>query len=174
VGDFTGNGLDDILWRYDDASNASDPLNGALYEWQMNGTSVQNPGLLTQQPGSANWQVVGVGDFTGNGQDDILFRYEDATNAADPLNGITYIDFMNGTQVTGGAPTQWQVDNSWVVAGIGDYYGAGKSDILWQQVSTGDTYIWQMNGANVVSGALTSQQAGTGWTTQSGVSLHST
>ena len=169
IGDFTGDGDSDILWRYDNVSNASDPLNGALYEWDMNGTTVVSQGLLSQQPGSANWQVEGTGDFTGNGRSDILFRYEDAANASDPLNGATYIDFMNGANVTSGALTQWQIGNTWQVAGIGDYYGTGKSDILFQNVSSGSTYIWEMNGANVVAGASTSAQLGAGWTTQNGV-----
>jgi len=34
---------------------------------------------------------------------------------------------------------QGQVDNSWVVAEIGDYYGTGVDDILWRQAATGNT-----------------------------------
>ncbi len=169
VADFGGDGKADILWRYHDAADAADPLNGTLYEWTMNGTSVAAAGLLSQQA-SDNWQVEGTGDFDGDGNADILFRYENSANAADVLNGVTYIDFMNGTTVlSSSAPTQWQVDLSWAVASIGDYNGDGMSDILWQQTSTGTTYIWQMNGANIGSGAFTSQQAGTGWTVQNGV-----
>ena len=171
VADFTGSGNADILWQYDNTANAADPLNGTLYEWRMNGTSVSSAGLLSAQPGSANWKVEGTGDFDGNGTADILFRYEDAANAADPLNGITYIDFMNGTNVTGGSTTSWQIDNSWQVAGIGDYNGDGKADILFQQTSTGSTYIWEMNGASVASGGLTNEQTGLGWSVQNGVHI---
>ena len=169
VADFTGSGEADVLWRYDDAANSADPLNGALYEWGMNGTTVASAGLISAQPGSADWTVVGTGDFNGDGTADILLRYEDSTHSADPLNGLTYVDFMNGTTVVGGAPTSWRIDNSWQVAGIGDYNGDGKADILWRQASTGATYFWEMNGASVVSGALTSQQTGLGWTVQNGV-----
>jgi hypothetical protein len=171
TGDFNGDGMADALWRYDNTANAADPLNGAVYEWTMNGTSVTGEGLISQQPGSADWSAVGTGDFNGDGDADILFRYDDTANAADPLNGVTYIDFMNGTAVTSGAPTAWQVDESWQVASIGDYDGDGKSDILFQQASTGDTYLWTMNGAGVTNGALTSSQAGTGWTVQNGVHI---
>ena len=171
VADFNGDGETDVLWRYNNASNASDPLNGALYEWQMNGTTVTNSGLLSVEPGSANWQVAGTGDFNGNGDADILLRYQNLGNAADPLNGMTYIDFMNGTTVTSGAPTQWQVNNSWNIASIGDYNGDGKSDILFQQGSTGNTYMWEMNGANVTTGVFTSQQAGTTSAVQNGVHI---
>lgn len=78
---------------------------------------------------------------------------------------------MNGSTVKSGAPTQWQIDNSWIVASIGDYNGDGKSDILWQQTTTGNTYVWELNGANVVAGVSTSQQAGNGWTVQNGVHI---
>jgi hypothetical protein len=171
TGDFNGDGDADVLWRYDNAANAADPLNGAIYEWTMNGTNVTGSGLISQQPGSLKWDVVGTGDFNGDGDADILFRYDNKANSADPLNGLTYIDFMNGANVASGAPTQWQIDESWQVASIGDYTGDGKSDILFQQASTGDTYLWTMNGANVASGAFTSQQAGTGWTVQNGVHI---
>ncbi len=167
VADFDGNGTSDVLWRYFNAANAADPLNGTLYEWAMDGKTVTSAGLLGQQA-SGNWKVVGTGDFDGSGTADILFRYENTANASDPLNGITYVDFMIGTTVTGGAPTQWQVDDGWTVASIGDYDGDGRSDILWQQTSTGNTFVWLMNGAGVSAGMATSSQAGTGWTVQNG------
>ena len=171
VADFDGSGQDAILWRYDDAANPTDPFNGLLYEWQMNGTTVTGQGLISQQPGSPNWQVEGTGDFNGDGHADILLRYENAANSADPLNGETEIDFMNGTTVTSVQLTSQQVDNSWQVAGIGDYNGDGKADILWQQTSSGATYIWEMNGANVIGGGMTSEQTGLGWTVQNGVHI---
>lgn len=168
VADFDGDGKADVLWRYDNAADASDVLNGALYEWKMDGTGVTSSGLLSQQA-SGGWQVAGTGDFDGNGTADILFRYENDANASDPLNGISYIYFMSGATVTSGAPTQWQVDTGWQVASIGDFDGNGKSDILWQQTSTGSTYAWLMDGTNVVGSGFTSDQAGVGWTTQNGV-----
>ena len=168
VADFDGDGRTDVLWRYANSADAADPLNGTLYEWSMNGTTVASSGLLSQQA-SGNWQVVGTGDFDGDGRADILFRYENAANASDALNGLTYVDFMNGTTVASGAPTGWQVDNGWTVATIGDFDGDGRSDILWQQVATGNTFAWTMNGAAVTAGAFTSAQAGADWTAQNGV-----
>ncbi len=168
VADFDGDGMTDVLWRYANAANTADPLNGTLYEWRMNGTTVASAGLLSQQASGA-WQVAGTGDFDGDGKADLLFRYHDASNASNPLNGVSYIDFMNGTTVVSGATTGWQVDESWQVASIGDYDGNGKADILWQKASTGDTFLWTMNGSSVTSGAFTSAQAGSGWTVQNGV-----
>ncbi len=168
VDDFDGDGMADVLWRYSNAADASDGLNGTLYEWTMNGTNVVGSGLLSQQA-SGDWQVAGTGDFDGNGAADILFRYHNAANASDPLNGLTYVGFMDGTTVTSGAPTQWQVGEDWQLATIGDFDGDSKSDILWQQTSTGATYAWMMDGTYVVGSGFTSAQAGTGWTAQNGV-----
>jgi hypothetical protein len=171
TGDFTGGSDADVLWQYDNLNNAADPLNGAVYEWEMNGRQVASQGLISQSPGSANWKVVGADDFGGQGDDDILFRYHNAANPTDPLNGVCYIDFMNGTTVAHGAPTQWQVGESWQVAGLGDYAGEGKTDILFQNAISGETYMWMMNGASVVSGAPTSEQAGPAWTVQRSATL---
>jgi hypothetical protein len=38
----------------------------------------------------------------------------------------------------------------WMAAGIGDFNGDGKSDLVWRD-SSGDTSIWFMNGVSVAS-----------------------
>ncbi len=167
VADFNGDGKADLLWRYDNAADLSDPLNGTLFEWKMDGSNVTSADLLSQQA-SGNWQVAGTGDFDGNGTADILFRYHNASNTSDALNGLSYIDFMNGEMVAKGAPTRWQVGEDWQLASIGDFDGNLKSDILWRQTSTGATYAWLMDGTNVAAAGFTSEQAGTGWATQNG------
>ena len=171
VADVSGSGQAAILWQYEDTTSPIDPLNGALYEWQMNGTNVASSGLLRLEQFSSNWKVQGTGDFNGDGTADILLRYENSGNAADPLNGQTEIEFVGGSGSPAITATSQQVDNSWQVAGIGDYNGDGEADILWQQASTGSTYIWEMNGASVTSGALTSEQTGLGWSVQNGVHI---
>lgn len=171
VGDFDGDGNADVMWRFQDENDATNALNGVLYEWRMKGTQVVGAEILSQQPGSGNWTVVGAGDFDGNGKSDLMFRYENTADAADVLNGLTYVDFLDGATVTGGAPTQWQVDNGWNVVSIGDFDGDTKSDILWQNATTSDTYLWRMSGTDVTAGAFTSQHPGAGWTVQNGALL---
>jgi hypothetical protein len=59
AGDFTGDGLSDVLMQAD---------SGQIWEWNMAGNviitsgSIGNPGLL--------WHAFGIGDFTGIGKDD--------------------------------------------------------------------------------------------------------
>ena len=62
------------------------------------------------------WQVVGAGDYNGDGHADILWRHSSGTND---------MWLMNGTQIIGGGqlPT---VDPAWQIVGAGDYNGDGQ------------------------------------------------
>jgi len=57
---------------------------------------------------------------------------------------------MNGASYVGGG-SPGNPGPSWHVIGTGDYYGHGRSDILFQNVS-GEVYIWEMNGTSYVGG----------------------
>lgn len=85
--------------------------------------------------GSPDWKVVGVGDFDGNGIDDVLSRH--VTSGA---IGVTEIDgqLALSWQVVGGATLDWNV------AGSGDFDGDGKDDILWQNGLTGVVGMFEM------------------------------
>jgi len=54
-----------------------------------------------------NWQVVGVGDFNGNGEDDILWRHA--------LSGENSIWFMNGASVVSTPSLPTVTDLNWLV-----------------------------------------------------------
>ena len=68
AGDFNGDGRDDILWRHS---------SGALTNWlgQANGGFVaNNANALSQSDNS--WHVVGIGDYNGDGRDDLAWRHD--------------------------------------------------------------------------------------------------
>jgi CHRD domain/FG-GAP-like repeat/PKD domain len=135
VGDFDGDGKADILWR--------NSVTGEDYIFFMNGTTVLGTSGYTNAVPDLHWQVAGIGDFDGDGKADILWR-----------NGTTGEDFiflMNGTTVLGtSAYTNAVQDLHWQVAGIGDFDGDGKSDILWRNSTTGEDYVFLMSGTAVL------------------------
>jgi hypothetical protein len=57
---------------------------------------------------------------------------------------------MNGTTLQS-TVSLGLVATSWNIAGSSDFSGDGKSDILWQNSSTGQRVIWLMNGTTRTS-----------------------
>ncbi|MGD0368277.1 MAG: VCBS repeat-containing protein, partial [Acidobacteriaceae bacterium] len=57
---------------------------------------------------------------------------------------------MNGTTLTSSGSLGY-VSSDWSIAGVGDFNGDGKSDILWQNSTTGQIYIWFINGTTTAS-----------------------
>jgi hypothetical protein len=81
-------------------------------------------------------------DFDGDGKSDILWR-----NLA---TGENYVYPMDGTAILGTEGYLRTVaDQDWKVAGIGDFDGDGKSDILWRNAASGENYVYLMNGAGI-------------------------
>jgi hypothetical protein len=82
-------------------------------------------------------------DFDNDGKSDILLQ-----NAS----GQTEIWLMNGAAPTAEALVGTNPGPSWQAIGTGAFYGNAHSDILWQNISTGEVYIWEINGTKVIGG----------------------
>jgi hypothetical protein len=117
VGDFDGDGRDDILWRNAD---------GRLTDWlgTANGGYRPNSANLMQNV-STQWSVAATGDFNGDGRDDILWRNADGriTDWLGTATGGFSDNAANGYR---------SVSLDWHVAGVGDFNGDGRDDILWR------------------------------------------
>ena len=132
IGDFSGDGRADILWRNTSTNEVG------LWNSVPNGATLsfanENLGVV-----ASTWQVVGSGDFTGDGPDQILWR-NTSTGDLGLWSGhaakanVIYADLDLGL-----VATQWQV------AGVGDFNGDGKADILWRNSSTNDVGLWISN-----------------------------
>jgi VCBS repeat-containing protein len=139
TGDFNGDGRSDILWR--------NSVSGDAYIYQMNGTSIAAEGTVRKV--SLDWKIAGVDDFNGDGKSDILWRNVSTESQ--------YIYQMNGSTVMSEGYTRdtnglvKTVDNTWTIAGTGDYNGDFNGDVLWRSNATGGVYLWNQNGINIQS-----------------------
>src|SRR5437879_1707087 len=113
VGDFDGDGKADILWR--------NSATGENYIYFMVGTAIKPTEGFIRTVADQNWQVVGVGDFDGDGKADILWR--------NSTTGQNYLYLVNGLTIKGTEGYLRTVaDPNWQVAGVGDFDGDGKAD----------------------------------------------
>jgi hypothetical protein len=86
-------------------------------------------------------------DFDGDGQPDIVFR-----NA---ISGATYVWHIDAaTRTLKNDAFVATIDPAWQVAGIGDFDGDGKPDLVWRNTATGGTYLWYMDDAAFRSDAF--------------------
>jgi Ca2+-binding RTX toxin-like protein len=126
TGDFNGDGRDDILWRNED---------GRVSNWLgdgQGGFTVNDHYAMIAAP--VTWQVVGTGDFNGDGRADVLWRSE--TGALSNWLGTAAGSFANND-----VNAMHAVSNAWQVADTGDFNGDGRADLLWQ-ARTGEASTW--------------------------------
>ena len=152
LGDFDGDGKDDVLLRHAD---------GRWHYYQMNGRRVHTsgPADLTQE---LAWEVAGIGDFNGDRKDDVLLRHtnpEYLVRAGDEYYGGWYYYAMDGRRIladSGPVPLPRYFGSQ---VAIGDFDGDGRDDVLLrdpEQDDDGNYYdrwhYYRMDGRRVVSG----------------------
>ena len=119
-GDFNGDGRSDAALL--DASSAF-----ASWSAQADGSFVGSQGSAANAL-DASWRIVGMGDFNADGEEDLLWRH--VSGEIGQWQGRPSGTFVNTSDVAANP-----VDNSWSVAGVADYNGDGRDDILWRHES---------------------------------------
>jgi FG-GAP-like repeat len=102
--------------------------------------------------------VAGTGDFNGDGRVDILWRSTSTGQIADWLGTLT------GGFTGNAGNSRNSVSTDWHVAGVGDFNGDGRSDILWMNDS-GRVVDWlgTATGGFTGNGAHSSSTVAAGW-----------
>jgi hypothetical protein len=139
VGDFNEDGVGDLVWR--------NKLTGENAVWLMKnseGTVQLDKGYFIQSA-NKDWQIKGVADFNGDGQENILWQNStsgenaiwglnyDATNTSNPIS----IDTSKTTFIKS-TPAGWDM-NGWA-----DFNNDGVLDISWSKQTTGENAIWEL------------------------------
>jgi hypothetical protein len=123
IGDFTGDGRADILWRT--------PV-GQLWMWPAgqadSAVRISYHGSTSDvdEPMDPAWRVAGIGDFNNDGYSDVLFQ-----NESDLKVVIWYLRHSQHIA----SSYVWTIGQGWRVAGIGDFDADGADDILWRHES---------------------------------------
>jgi hypothetical protein len=139
MGDFTGDGKVDFLWR-----NTQD----VVVLWEMNGVQLNATRVNSTtgaQAGSgilpslaSRFQVKGVGDFNNDGVDDVLWRDQ----AGNESRIWTFGTNGRPTSVTlQAATTQWEV------GGVADMNRDGTDDVVWRNNLDNNVVIWNIQNA---------------------------
>ena len=130
IGDFNGDGRDDVLLRRADGRWYYYPMNGRFHIRAQRGTANLTTNL--------DWRPAGIGDFNGDGRDDVLLRHADGRWYYYPMNGRSHIRAQRGT-------ANLTTNLDWRLAGIGDFNGDGRDDVLLRHAD-GRWYYYPMNG----------------------------
>ena len=106
-----------------------------------------------------SFELIGVGDFNGDGTDDIMIRNNMPQTAEGKTitgSGDVFV-FLTGTEISGyqavnsvyvgGAPDPWRI------AGIGDFDGDGVDDALLENTSDGMVCSWMLDSTAHYAGA---------------------
>lgn len=142
VADFFGQGDNDILWQTGGGSPAI---------WEMSGTQVTAASYTTLN-GSVvgapdpSWHIIGAGDFTGTGEDGILWRTDSGALAIWEMNGF---QITSAAYLTDGGKQVGVPGPDWHMITTGDFTGNGMDDLLWE-TDSGALALWEMDGSQIV------------------------
>jgi hypothetical protein len=104
IGDFDGDGKPDLVWR--------NTTTGQNAVWYMNGsgTSLVSSNMMPPMTDQA-WQIVGIGDFNGDGKPDLVWR-----NTTTGQNAVWYMN-GSGTSLVSSNMMPPVTDQAWQIVG---------------------------------------------------------
>lgn len=123
-----------IYWR--------NRLTGANWYHQMDQAQITDSHLVDRVE-DANWKLVAIADFNGDGEDDLLWRHQ--------VIGTNWMYLMQGGKVQESRYVNQVSDLNWMVAGAADLTGDGKADVVLRHTQTGLNWLYTMNGNQITA-----------------------
>lgn len=128
--DYNGDGNADLLWV--------DPSDKAYSIWLLGGGSILWAGLTEMERASDTF--VGSADFTGSGQEALLWRTEAGDYRIENLTAFENLGTIERESVS------FRLDGAWEILQLVDMTADGIVDILWENAETGEVMLWRMDG----------------------------
>jgi hypothetical protein len=159
AGDINVDGKTDLFLNHADY--------GLAY-WLMDGAVCIEAGPITYQGQpcvlGGTWKVVGVADFNGDGQPDLLMQDETTFIGIWHLKGTEIVDrtllSQNYSGGLSGPKAVKKNQGKWRAVGTGDFNSDGRTDILFQYDQESDPRVdgqlavWYMNDAALLATAM--------------------
>jgi hypothetical protein len=130
--DFNTDGYTDLLLQ----NSATNQIAG----WFMQGARWTDGAYFSLTPPS-DFALVGVGDFSGLGTNTLVLQSRTTNQIA-----LWYATGTNAATISGGNLVNMTPPAGWKVVGVGDFNGDGKSDLVFQNQTSGVLALWYMNG----------------------------
>ena len=137
VGDFDGDGRDDLLLRSE--------IDGSWHYYRMNGWRVLRGSGRARLTRDLAWQVAGIADLNGDSKDDVLLRKTDGRWYFYPMDGRTVLPGRGTVRMT------W--DLAWRLVGFGHFDGDVRKSVLLRHPD-GRWWYYRIQGRQVELGPL--------------------
>jgi hypothetical protein len=142
--------LSSVVWHHRDTNETQ--------IWRMDGPRITGRGtVVCEQPGRAlvglPFEIVGVGDLTGDGKADIVWHHRDTNE--------TQIWRMDGPRITGRETVVGEDGNPALVGLPFEIVGVSQLTIVWHHRDTNETQIWRMDGPRITGRATVVSEDGT-------------
>jgi hypothetical protein len=132
IEDLDADGVDELVWL--------DPTRRTLSLWDMQGDVAEVATLAELGDG---WQVIGAGDFDGDGAADLFARHGTGPLEVWRLSGAAIFETLPLPDTNDASPLS-----------IADFDGDGLADLALRKHGTNDIVSWYSDGAGVGEGLL--------------------
>ncbi|WP_293052602.1 MULTISPECIES: Calx-beta domain-containing protein, partial [unclassified Moorena] len=151
-GNFSGGDQHQILWREQNT--------GEVGIWEIDGNELVDAASVTRDdqlvlaPSSTGWQIEGVADFSGDGQEQILWYNSD--NGYIATWQMSNKELVQGNIITrDGQPLSILPSDEWTIQGVADVNQDGQYDIVWNNNNT--IAVWELDGPELTNAMLIDQ-----------------